>query len=72
MRVAGKKIVAVNNEEQTIVISGLVRPRDISSSNEVMSSQIANMRIDYFGQGVISEKQSPGWLLRVLDKLWPL
>ena len=71
LRVEGKKIISVNNEEQTMVISGLVRSRDINSDNEVDSSKIANMRIDYFGSGLVSEAQSPGWLGRIFLKLWP-
>lgn len=71
IRVEGRKIIAVNNEEQTMVISGLVRPRDIDAINQVESSRIANMRIDYFGQGVVSDKQNVPWMLRTIDKIWP-
>lgn len=71
MRIEGEKIISVNNEEQIIVLSGLVRPKDVNSNNEVMSDKIANIRIDYFGKGVIGEVQSAGWLGRVISSLWP-
>lgn len=71
LRIEGKKIVAVNDEEQIMVISGLVRPRDISSVNEVSSSKIANMRIDYYGKGTVDEAQRPGWGLRLVKVIWP-
>lgn len=71
VRVEGKKIISVNNEDQTLILSGLVRPRDISSDNQVESSRIANMRVDYFGTGIISEKQSPGWISRLVSIVWP-
>lgn len=71
LRIEGEKIVAVNNEEQVMVVSGLVRPRDISSINEIDSSKIANMRIDYYGRGVIGEAQAGGWLARIMRRLWP-
>ena len=71
LRVEGQKIISVNNEEQVMVISGLVRPRDISSTNEVDSARIANMRIDYYGNGTVGEAQYGGWASRLLRRLWP-
>jgi flagellar L-ring protein precursor FlgH len=71
LRIEGKKIISVNNEEQVMVLSGLVRVRDIDSFNRVQSSQIANMRIDYFGNGVVNDVQGPGFLSQLVNKLWP-
>ena len=71
LRIEGEKIVSVNDEEQVMVVSGLVRQRDISSDNEIKSSQIAQMRIDYFGKGTVGEVQSAGWLYRILQRIWP-
>jgi flagellar L-ring protein precursor FlgH len=71
LRIEGEKIIAVNNEEQVMVISGLVRQRDISSNNEVNASQIAQVRIDYYGKGTVGEAQYGGWLSRLLRILWP-
>lgn len=71
LRIEGEKIIAVNNEEQVLVISGLVRQRDINSDNEVNASQIAQVRIDYYGKGTVGEAQYGGWLSRLLRVLWP-
>lgn len=71
LRVEGKKIIALNSEEQVMVISGLVRPRDVSSTNEVESAKIANLRVDYYGKGIVSEAQNGGWLSRAIRVLWP-
>ncbi|MFM1848344.1 MAG: hypothetical protein RL417_1818 [Pseudomonadota bacterium] len=71
LRIEGEKIISVNNEEQVMVISGLVRPRDVNSDNEVASNKIANMRIDYYGRGTVGEAQYGGWLGRALRKVWP-
>ena len=71
LRIEGTKIISVNNEEQIMVLSGLVRPRDISSDNKVESSRLANMRIDYYGQGQLGEAQHEGWLGHILRKIWP-
>ncbi|MEN9846144.1 MAG: hypothetical protein RIS36_1291 [Pseudomonadota bacterium] len=71
LRIEGEKIISVNNEEQVMVISGLVRPRDISSDNEVQSTKIAQIRIDYYGKGTVGEAQYGGWLGRILRIIWP-
>jgi len=71
LRIEGKKIISVNNEEQVMVLSGLVRVRDIDSFNSVKSSQIANLRIDYFGNGVVNDVQTPGFLSQILGIVWP-
>lgn len=71
MRIEGEKIISVNNEEQVLVISGLVRPRDVSSNNEVMSSKIAYLRVDYFGNGMLGDAQYVGWFGRIVNSLWP-
>ncbi len=71
MRIEGSKIVAINNEEEIMVISGLVRKRDIAADNQVDSNRIANMRIDFYGHGTLTESQSPGWATRVFNVVWP-
>jgi flagellar L-ring protein precursor FlgH len=71
LRIEGEKIVSVNNEEEVMRISGLVRPRDVTSINEVDSSKIANLRIDYFGKGDVAEYQRAGWGARLIRNLWP-
>ena len=69
--IRGSRHVRVNNENQIIVLSGIVRPEDISPDNTVLSSFLADAKIEYFGKGVLSDKQRPGWLTRVLDAVWP-
>lgn len=71
LRIEGQKVIAVNSEEQVMVISGLVRPRDVSSANTVESNKIANVRIDFFGKGTLGDIQSPGWFVEMLNWLWP-
>lgn len=71
LRIEGTKIISVNYEEQVMVLSGLVRPRDISAINEIQSSRIANMRIDYYGSGQVGAAQKEGWLGHIIRKVWP-
>ena len=69
--IEGSKSVTVNNEEQLIHLSGIVRPADISPQNIVDSKFVLDAQITYTGKGVISDKQSQGWLVRILDTVWP-
>jgi len=69
--ISGQREVRVNNETQYITLSGVVRPKDITSSNEVSSTYVADARITYSGSGPVADKQRPGWLGRVVDYVWP-
>jgi flagellar L-ring protein precursor FlgH len=71
MKIRGGKSVVVNNENQIIYLTGIVRPWDVSAGNEVDSSKILNAQIAYTGKGIISDKQKPGWLTRIVDNVWP-
>jgi flagellar L-ring protein precursor FlgH len=67
----GKRKMKVNNETQIITVSGIIRPADIDTDNRIKSTYIADALIEYTGQGVIAEKQKPGWGSRVVDIIWP-
>lgn len=69
--VQGSREVQVNNENQFINIQGVIRPEDISSANIVLSTFVADAKIELNGQGVVSDKQRVGWLTRILDWVWP-
>jgi flagellar L-ring protein precursor FlgH len=71
MMIRGGKSVIVNNENQIIHLTGIVRPWDVSAANEINSAKILNAQIAYTGKGIISDKQKPGWLTRVVDNVWP-
>ncbi len=66
-----RKEITINNEKQILIMSGIIRPEDISKNNTINSSMVADARIYFVGDGVIQEKQSPGWLVRFIDKVWP-
>lgn len=71
LEIEGRREIVVNNEEQIMILRGIIRPEDISSSNVVLSTYIADARIEYTGDGVLGDKQGPGWFTRILDKVWP-
>ncbi len=71
LNIRGYQEVKVNNETQHIILSGIIRPQDVAQDNSVLSTHVADARIEYSGQGVIGDKQQPGWLARAVDTVWP-
>ncbi|MFP4316532.1 MAG: flagellar basal body L-ring protein FlgH [Desulfovibrionales bacterium] len=71
LQVEGGREVRVNGETQILVIRGLLRARDIGPDNAVTSNYLADSKIEYYGEGILTDKQRPGWLTRVLDNAWP-
>jgi len=56
---------------QTIEVSGIVRPSDISFDNTVRSEQVANFRLTMRNKGTSAAYQQPGWLGQIFNVLWP-
>jgi len=71
MQVEGARQIRINDETQILVVRGLVRQRDINSTNTVPSTALADARIEVYGQGSLSDKQRAGWMSRLIDNVWP-
>lgn len=71
MVIFGQQEVKINNELQILSLRGVVRPQDIQINNQILSTYIADSKIEYTGVGVINDKQKPGWFSRAVDKVWP-
>ncbi|MDR1040941.1 MAG: flagellar basal body L-ring protein FlgH [Deltaproteobacteria bacterium] len=69
--VRGSQEILVNNEKQYITVQGVVRPADIATDNTVLSTYLADARIEYTGKGDITNKQREGWLTRAVNAIWP-
>lgn len=71
--VRGEKWLTLNQGEEFIQISGIVRPQDVSSGNTVASTLVADARITYSGKGQLADTQRVGWLTRFFNSsIWPL
>ena len=70
-RIEGRRAVSVNNEDQVMVLTGLIRRVDIGFANTISSQQIADANIVYTGKGVVSDEQNVGWLMRFFAWVWP-
>ncbi len=70
LRIKGSRKIVINNEEQTIFISGIVRTADISASNTVLSTNISEAEIRFAGDGSISAAQKPGLFTKIFHWLF--
>ena len=68
--VRGEKWLTLNQGEEFIQISGIIRPSDISTANTVSSTRVADARITYSGKGPLASSNKPGWLTRFFSSPW--
>jgi flagellar L-ring protein precursor FlgH len=62
--------IDINGDRQMVVLSGVVRPADINRNNVALSTAVGQLRIRYFGHGLIKDNLTPGWLVRVLNRIF--
>lgn len=68
--IEGKRYVKVNNDFQTLVLTGTVRRDDVRDDNTVLSESVADATIKAEGKGVITDRQRRGILTRILEWLF--
>lgn len=71
LRIEGQQEVRVNFELRELVVTGYVRPGDVSRQNEITYDKIAGARISYGGRGQISDVQQPRWGQQIADHVLP-
>jgi flagellar L-ring protein FlgH len=67
LKIEGRRNVKVNYEDQIVTVKGTIRQRDITAENTINSIYVADAQISYSGEGIITDRQKPGWLMNVLD-----
>jgi flagellar L-ring protein precursor FlgH len=71
LRIEGSQEVRINNELRDLIVTGFIRPEDISRRNEISYDRIAGARISYGGRGQITQMQQPRYGQQVADILLP-
>ena len=69
--VAGEKHMSLSQGKEWVQFAGIVRLADIDGDNRVFSTQVADARIIYSGQGAIEQASKPAWLSRFLNFVSP-
>lgn len=69
--IEGVRVVTFSGETQYVVLRGVVRPDDIARDNSVVSTNIADARVEFHAEGALTEAQKRGWLAKVYEKLRP-
>lgn len=70
LSVRGEKRVTLNQGDEFIRLSGIVRPVDITSSNIITSDKVADVTIMYIGDGAMADASKMGWVARIINSAW--
>jgi len=71
LQLAGEKQIAINRGSEYIRFSGVVDPRSVTGANTVLSTQVADARIEFRNKGVMDEVQTMGWMQRFFLNISP-
>lgn len=69
--VEGRRLVRVNKDTKTILITGIIRTADIQANNTVLSEKLHNFQVSIEGEGPLTRTGNEGWLGELLDIVWP-
>lgn len=70
--IRGEKWLTLNRGDEFIRLTGIVRPEDIDTDNQVLSTRVADARITYSGTGEVADSNNAGWLSKFfISALWP-
>jgi flagellar L-ring protein precursor FlgH len=70
LKIRGEKRIALNQGDEFVRLSGIVRAADISSNNIIASEKIADATFMYTGEGATSDAATQGWVGRVFNSPW--
>ncbi|WDD99318.1 flagellar basal body L-ring protein FlgH [Thalassomonas actiniarum] len=70
LRINGEKWIKLNQGDEYIRLTGLIRVEDVDRANRISSQRIADARITYAGRGALAEANQQGWLSRFFNSGW--
>ena len=71
MQVVGRRQVTINHQPQALVLTGVIRPVDVTADNTITSSKVAQASVSYGSGGELATVAHEGWAAQTLDKIWP-
>jgi flagellar L-ring protein precursor FlgH len=71
LMVRGEKWMTINQGEEVVRLSGIVRASDVDANNTVASAKVADARIIYSGEGMVHDATTQPWLARFFSAVWP-
>ncbi len=69
--IEAKKVIKINDEEESMVVRGIVSQEDVSLDNTVRSEKVASVEINFNTKGTVGDNQKRGWLTKILNSIWP-
>ncbi|TPH17217.1 flagellar basal body L-ring protein FlgH [Litorilituus lipolyticus] len=70
LMIRGEKWITLNNGDEYIRLTGVIRSKDINSNNTIQSTKVANARIQYAGTGTFADVNEQGWLTKFFSGAW--
>ncbi|WP_325893196.1 flagellar basal body L-ring protein FlgH [Grimontia sp. NTOU-MAR1] len=70
LRINGEKWLRLNQGDEFIRLTGIVRVDDINRSNQISSQRIGDARITYAGRGALADSNASGWLTQFFNSPW--
>ncbi|WP_440875224.1 flagellar basal body L-ring protein FlgH [Thalassotalea sp. PLHSN55] len=70
LRVKGEKWIKLNQGDEYVRLTGLIRVEDVDQANRISSRRIADARIAYAGRGVLAQSNEQGWLSNFFNSSW--
>jgi flagellar L-ring protein precursor FlgH len=68
--VKGEKWIGINQGQEFVRMTGVIRPIDLAPDNSIPSSKVANAKIAYGGKGALADANAQGWLSRFFNSPW--
>jgi flagellar L-ring protein precursor FlgH len=68
--VEGVREVDINGDRNLVVLTGVIRAVDIGPGNVISSARIGQLQIRSLSQGLIKDSLTPGWLIKILNKIF--
>lgn len=69
--ISGVRLVRFSGETQYVVLHGVIRSDDISRENTVVSTNVADARVEFYSEGSLTDAQKRGWFGKLYEKLRP-